>query len=470
MNRCKLITVMLVLFGGRLLYAQTAVIPVYSCENPGVKAVTSGASSSNFLQGIIPTCTVTVYLTGTTTKATIYKDSSNTPQNNPFTANTNGSIPPTYAATSSDYDVQLSGGIPPNVYTTPVTLTGLGAGGGGGGGAGTVTSISVVTANGFQGTVANPTTTPAISINVDSTHVLPVNTGSTTSFLNQAGTYTVPGGGVTFQTNAINNISQFLLNFTNSATINFSNSSGGIEEASLPAIITAACPNIGGDIVCYDQYGRWLSAGPPFSMGMSCTAAGNYEIGAATTNPNVCTLSYSNGTPASASIGDGTHTTTLTTPYTSGNQAFSYTSNTGFSGSSTATNSQTATASGGAALFYLCTFSGVGNLGATGATASGTGNCTSGETSTMATSGAVLTSNGLYGGGAQTFNLNPSGQAMILFVTGGCSRTVTVNTFVTTFTTVSVPSYTNILGGSQSSMCILTSPGTYTGSYVVVVN
>ena len=35
---------------------------------------------------------------------------------------------------------------------------------GGGGGSGTVTSVSVVTANGFAGTVANPTTTPAITI------------------------------------------------------------------------------------------------------------------------------------------------------------------------------------------------------------------------------------------------------------------------------------------------------------------
>lgn len=34
----------------------------------------------------------------------------------------------------------------------------------GGGGSGTVTSVSVATANGFSGTVANPTTTPAITI------------------------------------------------------------------------------------------------------------------------------------------------------------------------------------------------------------------------------------------------------------------------------------------------------------------
>lgn len=69
--------------------------------------------------------------------------------------------------------------------------------GGGGGGSGTVTSVSVATANGLQGTVANPTTTPAITLNVDSTHVLPVNTGSASEFLNHAGAYTTPSGGTT---------------------------------------------------------------------------------------------------------------------------------------------------------------------------------------------------------------------------------------------------------------------------------
>jgi hypothetical protein len=49
----------------------------------------------------------------------------------------------------------------------------------GSGGAGTVSSVSVTTANGFQGTVANPTTTPAISLNVDGTHYLPTTTDQT---------------------------------------------------------------------------------------------------------------------------------------------------------------------------------------------------------------------------------------------------------------------------------------------------
>lgn len=72
---------------------------------------------------------------------------------------------------------------------------GVQIGGASGGGSGTVTSVSVATANGFQGTVANPTSTPAITINVDGTHMLPVNTGATTNYLNQAGGYSVPPGG-----------------------------------------------------------------------------------------------------------------------------------------------------------------------------------------------------------------------------------------------------------------------------------
>lgn len=161
MNRIKIIMVFFLLMFSRFIYAQTGVLPVYSCENPGVKAVTSGSSSSNFLQGIIPTCTVTVYLTGTTTLAAIYKDSNNTTQDNPFKANTNGSIPPIYAATDDAYDVKLSGGIPPNIYANPVTLTGLNSGGGGSGG-----GLSGLTPN--QIVIAATPTTATSTIPLDS--------------------------------------------------------------------------------------------------------------------------------------------------------------------------------------------------------------------------------------------------------------------------------------------------------------
>lgn len=48
-------------------------------------------------------------------------------------------------------------------------------GGGGGGGSGTVTSVSVVTANGVSGSVANATTTPAITISTTITGILSGN-------------------------------------------------------------------------------------------------------------------------------------------------------------------------------------------------------------------------------------------------------------------------------------------------------
>ena len=99
-------------------FAQIGVIPIYNCLQNGVQAKTSGLYSSNYFQGIIPYCTVSIFLTGTTTIATT------TPQS-PFMANSDGSIFPVFAAVNQGYDVVFSGGIPPNEYLIPVTLTGL---------------------------------------------------------------------------------------------------------------------------------------------------------------------------------------------------------------------------------------------------------------------------------------------------------------------------------------------------------
>ena len=52
---------------------------------------------------------------------------------------------------------------------------GSSTGGGGGSGSGTVTSVSVVSANGFAGTVANSSTTPAITISTSITGILKGN-------------------------------------------------------------------------------------------------------------------------------------------------------------------------------------------------------------------------------------------------------------------------------------------------------
>jgi len=70
---------------------------------------------------------------------------------------------------------------PSLVAGTNVTITGtwpnqtINSSGGGGGGSGTVTSVSVVSANGLAGTVANATTTPAITLSTSITGLLKGN-------------------------------------------------------------------------------------------------------------------------------------------------------------------------------------------------------------------------------------------------------------------------------------------------------
>src|ERR1035437_3438924 len=69
--------------------AQTSTVNGF-CTLGGTKAATQGMNSTNSLQGIIPSCTITVYVTGTTTRATIYSDVLHTPLSNPFTASSKG--------------------------------------------------------------------------------------------------------------------------------------------------------------------------------------------------------------------------------------------------------------------------------------------------------------------------------------------------------------------------------------------
>lgn len=104
-------------------HAQVGAFTNY-CSQGASQATTSGLKSTNYQLGAIPSCAVTVYLTGTTTKATIYSNSSSTPLTNPFTATTAGQWL-FYASITSCYDVTMSGGFPPNSFISPVTLTGL---------------------------------------------------------------------------------------------------------------------------------------------------------------------------------------------------------------------------------------------------------------------------------------------------------------------------------------------------------
>lgn len=155
--------------------------------------------------------------------------------------------------------------------------------------------------------------------------------------------------------------------------------------------------------------------GSPFAVSMSCTAAGGpFEAGNNSTNPNTCTLSYSNGTPASGTVSDGTHNVTLTTPFTSAVFPYVYSANTTWSATTTSTApAQTAGATQGRS-FAVREFAGVGTAGATGLTASGTSAVLVGATGTLPSAGL----------GAQTSwgPLNPSDQYIyVVALSNSCS-------------------------------------------------
>lgn len=122
---------LLLMFAPLCVYAQTGVVQGH-CYLGGKQATTSGMNSSNYMDGNIPACTVTVYLTGTLTKQTITRPDGSALAN-PFTANTASAVDPGgwifRATTNQGLDVVLSGGnsnpsciTAPLCYTQPVTL------------------------------------------------------------------------------------------------------------------------------------------------------------------------------------------------------------------------------------------------------------------------------------------------------------------------------------------------------------
>lgn len=173
----KRIYLLLFLFSPIVAVSQTAPFQNY-CVQGATQATVSGLPSSNYQQGVIPGCTVYVYLTGTTTLATIYSDATSDPLTNPFTADNGTGQWLFYAATGQIYDCQFSGGIYPNTYSAPLTVTGCFGGGGGGGGsavtqliAGTDITLSptdglgIVTINSSAASnsvIKNPTSTQVI--------------------------------------------------------------------------------------------------------------------------------------------------------------------------------------------------------------------------------------------------------------------------------------------------------------------
>jgi hypothetical protein len=141
-----------------------------SCEQGGARVMTNGVQSQTFVEHSFPSCTVTVFIHATLTKATLFSDAAGTqPLLNPFTATSKGAA--SWYAPDARYDVQYSGGFPPNNITTPFTVSDIqlcfgcsGGGGGGNGNAITIQSVPVSTTPpttnqflGFNGSVWAPT-------------------------------------------------------------------------------------------------------------------------------------------------------------------------------------------------------------------------------------------------------------------------------------------------------------------------
>lgn len=92
-------------------------------EYGGQTVSTAGFTSSTKVQRSYPGSTVTVYLTGTTTLATIYSDDIGTAKANPFTSDSAGFW--FFWADNTAYDIRFSGG----GISTPFTLTNVGSAG-----------------------------------------------------------------------------------------------------------------------------------------------------------------------------------------------------------------------------------------------------------------------------------------------------------------------------------------------------
>ena len=101
------------------------------CQQGGQKPVTGGLPSATTFAATFPGCTVTVYLTGTTTLATLFSDNGVTPLSNPFTASLTDASYGFYAA-DGQYDLKFTGaGIVGSVNIYAVWLLSSSGGGGG---------------------------------------------------------------------------------------------------------------------------------------------------------------------------------------------------------------------------------------------------------------------------------------------------------------------------------------------------
>jgi len=149
-------------------------------------------------------------------------------------------------------------------------------------GSGTVTSVSVVSANGFAGTVANSTTTPAITLSTTITGLLKGN-GTAISSATSGTDYAPP---------------------TSGTSILYGNGSGGFSNVTIGTNLTFSGGTLnatGGGGMVYPSAGIPNSTGSAWGTSYSVTGTGNVVL---STSPTLVTPNL--GTPSSAVLTNAT--------------------------------------------------------------------------------------------------------------------------------------------------------------------
>lgn len=223
--------------GASTLIGNTLNIPQYTGSGGSGTVTTVSVVSANGLAGTVANSTTTPAITLSTSVTGIVKGNGTT-----FSAATSGTdyAPGTSANTtglvkSTTSTGALTTAVAGTDYQAPISLTTTGSSGAatfignvlnipqytGSGGSGTVTTVSVVSANGFTGTVANATTTPAITLTTSITGLLKGN-GTAISAATAGTDYQIPINLTTTGTSGAATFTSGTLNIPNYANTTYS--------------------------------------------------------------------------------------------------------------------------------------------------------------------------------------------------------------------------------------------------------